>query len=169
MLKEVLEKGTEFIDRKNRLCKEVLNITATIETTESLTKPIEILSSFKKWTYPSLEELKAFMLEKEDIPGYYYHYGSRAFNYNGLDQVNNYIIPLLKKEPTSKRGIVVFYGPEKDTLPLRKETPGMVLMNFNVRDKKLHITTVIRSNDLFYGWPGNIVQSYFLGEYISKE
>src|SRR3989344_1582136 len=136
ILKHVLENGTEFIDGKNRLCKEALNIVATIEDTKDITKPIEILSSFKKWVYPSLEELKS---------------------------------SILKKDSTSKRGIVVFYGPEKDTLPLKKETPGMVMMNFNIRNKKLHATVVIRSNDLFYGWPCNIVQAYFLADYISRE
>ena len=169
MLREVMKNGVEFIDRKSRLCKETLNIITCVESPEAVTKPIEMLSSFKKWAYPSAEELKAFMLEKSDIPGYYYHYGSRAFNYSGIDQVNDYLIPLLKKEPTSKRGIIVFYGPEKDTLPLKKETPGMVMMNFNIRNKKLHATAVIRSNDLFFGWPGNIVQTYFLADYVSKE
>lgn len=170
MLAEAMKNGVEFTDRKNRLCKETLNIITSIESPENITKPIEILSSFKKWAYPSLEELKAFMLESEDIPGYYYHYGSRAFNYqDGLNQVDNYLIPLLKKEPTSKRGIIVFYGPEKDTLPLKRETPGMVMMNFNIRNKKLHATAVIRSNDLFFGWPGNIVQTYYLADYVSKE
>src|SRR3989344_934013 len=169
ILKHVLENGTEFIDGKNRLCKEALNIVATIEDTKDITKPIEILSSFKKWVYPSLEELKSSILEKEDSPGYYYHYGSRAFNYSGINQINDYILPLLKKDPTSKRGIVVFYGPEKDTLPLKKETPGMVMVNFNIRDKKLFTTIIIRSNDLFFGWPGNMVQIRYLAEYVGKE
>jgi len=169
MLKYVMEEGVEFTDRKGRICKEALNIISTIESTENITKPMEILSSFRKWVYPSLEELKSSILKKEDNPSYYYHYGSRAFNYNGINQVDDYLIPLLKKEPTSKRGIVVFYGPEKDTLPLRKETPGMVMANFNIRNKKLHATFVIRSNDLFYGWPCNIVQEYYLAEYVSKE
>jgi thymidylate synthase len=169
MLKEVMENGTEFIDRKGRLCKETLNIVTTVESAQDVTRPIEILSSFKKWVYPPLDELRNSILGKEDVPGYYYHYGSRAFNYNGIDQINNYIIPLLRKEATSKRGIVVFYGPEKDTLPLKKETPGMVMMNFNIRNKKLHATAVIRSNDLFYGWPGNIAQTFFMTEYIAKE
>ena len=169
LLKYVLDNGSDFIDRKNRLCKEALNITVTIESVEGITKPLEILSSFKKWVYPSLEELKSFMLENKDVPGYYYHYGARAFNYNGIDQINDYIIPLLKKDPTSKRGIVVFYGPEKDTLPLKKETPGVVMMNFNIRNRKLHTTIVIRSNDLLFGWPANILQAYFLAEYIGKE
>lgn len=169
LLKHVLENGTDFIDRKNRLCKECLNVVVSIESVEGITKPIEILSSFKKWVYPSLDELKAFVLERKDVPGYYYHYGSRAFDYNGIDQVNNYLIPLLRKDPTSKRGIIVFYGPEKDTLPLKKETPGVVMINFNIRNDKLHTTIVIRSNDLFFGWPGNIVQAYYLAEYVGKE
>jgi len=169
VLKYVLEEGTEFTDRRNRLCKEVLNIKITLQTAEDITKPLEILNSFGKWVYPSLEELKNSILGKKEIPGYYYNYGSRAFNYNGLNQVDDYIIPLLKKDPSSKRGILVFYGPEKDTLPLRKETPGMVMMNFNIRKGKLHVTIVIRSNDLFYGWPANIIQTYFLADYVSKE
>ena len=45
MLRAVMENGTEFIDRRGRLCKEVLNIITTIETPENITKPIEILSS----------------------------------------------------------------------------------------------------------------------------
>jgi len=169
MLEEVMKNGVQFTDRRGRVCKEILNITTTIENPTGITKPIELLSSFKKWVYPSFEEMKSSILEKEDNPSYYYHYGSRAFNYSGIDQVNNYIIPLLKKDQTSKRGIVVFYGPEKDTLPIKKETPGMVMINFNIRNKKLHTTAVIRSNDLFYGWPCNVVQIYFLAEYISKE
>ncbi len=169
MLKAVMGNGQGFVDKNQRNCKEVLNLIATIETTKEITRPMEILSSFKKWVYPSVEELRSCMLEKEDVPGYYYHYGSRAFDYNGIDQINDYIIPLLRKNPNSKRAILVFYGPEKDTLPLKKETPGMVMMNFNLRNKKLNITTVIRSNNLFFGWPGNIVQTYILASYVSKE
>jgi len=169
LLKYVLENGVEFIDRKNRLCKETLNIITVIENSDEITKPLEILSSFQKWVYPPLEEIKNSILGKKDTAGYYYHYGSRAFNYNGINQINDYVIPLLKKDSTNKRGIVVFYGPEKDTLPLKKETPGMVMMNFNIRNKKLHATAVIRSNDLFYGWPANIIHTYFLAEYIGKE
>jgi len=168
-LKYVLEDGTEFIDRRKRLCKEVLNIKITLQNSDEIDKPLEMLNSFEKWVYPPLEELKNSILGKKDIPGYYYNYGARAFNYNGLNQIDDYIIPHLKKEPSSKRAILVFYGPEKDTLPLRKETPGMVMMNFNIREGKLQTTIIIRSNDLFYGWPANIIQTHFLADYISKE
>lgn len=30
------------------------------------------------------------------------------------------------------------------------------MMNFNMEKDKLNVTSVIRSNDMFHGWPGNI-------------
>jgi len=171
ILEYVLENGTEFIDRKKRVCKEVLNIVTSVENPSSAIKPMEVLNKFNRWVYPPLDEIKNSILGKKYIPGYYYNYGARAFDYDGkgLNQIDDYIIPLLKKTPTSKRGIVVFYGPEKDTLPLKKETPCLVQANFNIREGKLHTTVVIRSNDLFFGWPSNIIQTFFLSDYVSKE
>lgn len=169
ILKHILKKGEEFVDNKKRLCKEALNITAIIEDTKNINKPIEILNSFDRWVYPPLDEIKGAILGKKDSSGYYYNYGERAFNYNGVNQIDDYIIPLLKKTPISKRAIVVFYGPDKDSLPIKKEASGVVMMNFNIRNGKLHTTMVIRSNDMFFGWPGNIVQAYYLADYIGKE
>ena len=171
LLEYVFENGREFVNKKNRTCKEVLNIVTSIEDVSTIMKPMELLNKFNKWVYPPLDEIKNLILSKKDTPSYYYNYGARAFNFNGkgLNQIDDYLIPLLKKNPTSKRGIVVFYGPEKDTLPLKKETPAVIMANFNIRDEKLHTTIVIRSNELFFGWPSNIVQTYFLSDYVSKE
>ena len=81
----------------------------------------------------------------------------------------DYVIPLLKKTPTSKRAVVILLTPQKDILPLRREMPGLVMVNFNIRDGKLHTTLVLRSNDMFHGWPCNILQAYYLAEYVAKE
>lgn len=171
MLRYVMENGREFVNKKKKICKEELNVITTIEDCSTIQKPMEILNSFNKWVYPPIGEIKRSILDKKDIPGYYYNYGARAFNFNGkgLNQIDDYLIPLLKENPASKRGIVMFYGAEKDTLPLKKETPAVVMTNFNIRDKKLHTTVVIRSNELFFGWPSNIVQTFFLADYVSKE
>jgi thymidylate synthase len=168
VLKYLLENGVEITEKNNRLYKERLNIVTRIESTEKITDPIEILNSFKKWVYPTLEELKASVLEKNPFNRYYYDYGLRAFNFNGINQIDNYLIPLLKNNPGSKRGIVIFYTPQ-DSLPLKKETPGMISMHFNIINNKLHATAFLRSNDFFYGWPGNIVQTHFLAEYVAKK
>jgi len=170
ILDHIIHNGGEFKDRKDRICKESLNITATVETTEGITKPIEMLNKFNKWVYPTPDQIRASILGKDPhVSEYYYNYGQRAFDFNGLNQIDDYVIPLLRKTPTSKRALVVFFNPQKDTIEPRKEIPGVVMMNFNIREGKIHTTMIIRSNDMFHGWPGNIAQAYFISEYISKE
>jgi len=170
ILDHVLREGREFIDRRDNLCKESLNVVATVESVENVLKPIKILNMFNKWIYPSPEQIKESILGNDPHSSeYYYNYGERAFSFNGLNQIDSYIIPLLKKNPNSKRAIVVFFNPEKDIADNKKEIPGLVMMNFNIRDGKINTTMVIRSNDMFHGWPANIAQAYFITEYLSKE
>jgi thymidylate synthase len=169
ILASIMKNGESYKDRRNKICKEELNITATIETPDEILKPIETLAKFNKWDYPSPDLIKKSILFKEDSSEYYYNYGKRAFYMDKVNQVDDYIIPLLKKTPSSKRGIVVFYSPRRDTLPLRKETPGVVMINFVVRNHKLCASMVIRSNDMFHGWPGNVAQAFFLTQYIAGE
>jgi thymidylate synthase len=168
ILKAVLENGTDFKDRDNRICREVLNATITIKDTSSITKPIEIINSFNKWVYPPLEELETVSLSRKEIPGYYYNYGARAFNLDGVNQIDDYVVPLLKNDNTSRRATVVFYDPRKDSQPFKRDIPGMIMMNFNVRNNKLDVTTLVRSNDLFFGWPANIYQTSILQAYVAK-
>lgn len=44
----------------------------------------------------------------------------------------------------------------------------MIVADFKVRDNKLNVTAVIRSNDLFFGFPANVYQIYILQEYVRK-
>jgi len=169
ILATIMKEGESFKDRRDRICKETLNISATIQTMEGIIKPIETLNKFNKWVYPTPDQIKKSIIYKGESSEYYYNYGKRAFFIDRVNQIDDYIIPLLKKNPTSKRGIVVFYSPKRDTLPLRKETPSVVMINFNVKNNKLNSTMVIRSNDMFHGWPGNIAQAYFLTEYVADE
>ncbi len=169
VLAYIMKEGDAYKDRRNKLCKEALNLTATIETPEDILKPFETLNKFNKWVYPDLEEIKKSILFKENSSEYYYNYGKRAFYIDKVNQIDDYLIPLLRKTPTSKRGIVVFYSPKRDTLPLRKETPGMAMLNFAIRKNRLCCSAVISSNDMFNGWPANIAQIYFLTEYIAEQ
>ncbi|MCX7998611.1 MAG: thymidylate synthase [Leptospiraceae bacterium] len=169
-LKYIYEKGKDFTDKEERVCREVLNLVITVKDPQGdVTKPIEILNSFKKWVYPPFEEIANFMLTKRDIPGYYYTYGSRAFKFGTLEQIDKFVIPLLKKDLTSRRAVILFYNPSKDSYLYRKETPGMISADFKVRDNKLHVTAVIRSSDVFFGFPANIYQLYILQEYVRKK
>jgi len=168
-LKYLLEEADNYVDKKGRVGKEYLNLTLKIDSKKGVEKPIEVLNSFRRWVYPPLDEMKSFILGKKQVPGYYYNYGDRAFNPEWRNQVDDYIVPLLKLNPESKRAVVVFYNPEKDSYLEKKETPGMIMMAFNLRKKKLHATAVIRSNEMFFGWPGNIYQLSLVQDYICKQ
>lgn len=168
-LKHILKNGEDFNDHDVRVCRESLNMSITVKDTSDITKPIEIMNSFKTWVYPPLEELENFVLSKKDIPGYYYNYGARAFLFNGkINQIDNFVIPLLKRDVNTRRASIMFYNPEADSSPFRKDIPGMIMMNFNIRDNKLHVIAVVRSNDMFYGWPANVYQTHVLQEYVAK-
>jgi thymidylate synthase len=173
-LKYVLNEGHNYRDNDNRICREVLNLTIQVEKPEQDTlRPIEIINSLKKWIYPSNQEIESSILGRKIVPGYYYSYGQRAFDFKSdkeaVNQVDRFVIPLLKKDPTSRRAIIVFYNPLKDSLLYRKETPGMIFIDFKIRGKLLYVTTLIRSNDLFMGWPANIYQVHVLQKYVAEK
>jgi thymidylate synthase len=168
-LNAALKNGEDFIDHDKRVCRELMNLSITIDEVENITKPIEIINSLKTWVYPPLEELENFALSKKEISGYYYNYGARAFLFNGhINQIDNYIIPLLKKDKSSRRASVMFYSPESDSSLFKKDVPGMIMINFNIRDERLNVITLVRSNDLFFGWPANIYQTFVIQEYVAK-
>jgi len=129
----VMENGGEFEDRKSRVCKEYPNMVAVVEYVDGITKPIEMLNKFNKWLYPTPTQIKSSILGKDpNISEYYYNYGERTFDFKGMDQINDYIIPLLRKNPTSKRAVVIIGDPLKDSFVNRKEIPGLSMMNFHI-------------------------------------
>ena len=170
-LKAILEKGKIMTDKDKRQSKEILNIIIKIRHPEKdITRPIEIMRSLKKWVYPDLEELRDVFFKKEASSLYYYTYGARIFNYShDLDQVEDYVIPLLKKDPSTRRAAIILYHPVIDSKITMKENPSLTAIFFKIRKNKLDTTTVLRSNDMFIGWPANIYQVYLLQKYIAGQ
>lgn len=168
-LSEIIENGEEHLDDKSKAVKEILNMQIEVQDASDLDKVFEILNSLGNFAFPPKEELKNFILSRRSIPGYYYNYGARAFNFNGTNQIDDYIIPMLKSNCSSKRAVVVFYNPKEDSHLERKDTPGMIMIDFKIRNGKLDVTSIIRSNNMLYGWPANVYQSFLLQEYISQE
>jgi thymidylate synthase len=170
-LSMIKEKGKDFVDQDNRICRQYLNMIIEIKNpTKGITEPIELLNSMKTWKYPRLEEIANVMLSSKLSLDYAYSYGSRIFSFRKkVDQVNEYVIPLLKKNPTSRRAIVTLWEPEEDSMLIKKEVPGLVCLDFIIEENKLCMTGIIRSNDVFFGWPANVYQLYMLQEHVSKK
>ena len=164
-------KGEEFKDNENRICIEENNLVLTLtDTSSNISEPIEIMIERKKWVYPSKDELSNVMFKEYQAPTYDYTYGGRIFSFGDkIDQVNNFIIPLLKSDPSSRRAIVVIYDPAEDSKIPNKNSPGIIYIQFRIKQGKLHMNCHIRSNDLFFGWPANIYQIYMLQKFIAEK
>jgi len=170
-LKQCFESGSDFKDQRGMLSREMLNVLVTVDKpNENVSGPIEKLNSLSNWVYPKLELLADVMLRKTPSFLYRYSYGRRLFSFGkNINQIDNYIIPLLQKNSETRRAVAVLFEPETDSDVSNLDVPGLVLVDFKLRDGKLNMTAVIRSCDLFFGWPANIYQLYVLQEYVQKK
>jgi len=169
-LRYILDNGADFRDKDERQCREALNLVVNIEQPEhDYDKPIDIMKGFE-WVYPSTEELSSIIFNREDLAIYEFSYGPRIFNFLGKkDQINDYVIPLLKNDPNSRRAIISLFNPQTDSDILNKNVPSLLSIHFKIKDGKLNCTCIIRSNDFFIGWPGNAYQIYLLQKYVSEK
>ena len=169
-LRIITEQGKETIDADNRVLKEIINLVIRINNpAQDIAKPVEVMKDLKKWEYPELDELEDVFFKKETSFVYHYTYGARIFNYaDTKNQVDDFIIPLLKRQPRSRKALIVLYNPVIDSKIGVKETPSLISILFKITDGKLLVTTMIRSNDMFIGWPANIYQVYLLQRYVAQ-
>lgn len=170
----ILEEGREFIDEDDRTCKEISNMDLRIDSpSDNIREPIKRLNEFEKWIYPSLGEIEKNIISKETSLGYEYSYGDRIFAFSGddkkKDQINEFIIPLLKENRRSRRAVVGIWNPLEDSNIFKKEIPGLVTLDFKMASGRLNVTGIIRSNDVFYGWPASIYQCFKIQEYVAEK
>ncbi len=170
-LSTIIKKGEDFKDDNNRTCREILNLTVTIENPElDIDSPMNELKKINKWIYPSKEELANIVFNKELLPLYEYNYGNRMFNFEEkLNQFDDYIIPLLRKNPTSRRATIIVMNPLQDFSISSKNSPAIISLQFKIKNNKLLITAVVRSNDFFIGWPANLYQISLLQKYVADK
>lgn len=164
--------GTDYVDNTKRVCKEVLRLNLILEGPfTDIQDPINVVSGSKKWIYPKLQEISAIMLEGNLSKSYTYSYGERifAFGEKDINQIDTYVIPILKKDPDSRRAVVSLWDPTRDSDPEKKVVPGLLSLSFKVHENRLHLNTIIRSNDIYIGWPANLYQLYVLGIYVAKK
>lgn len=170
-LRHILDEGQEFLDSNNRISREVLDLKATIRFPErDVEQPIGLLSQSEEWIYPSPEEIGSIIMAKRLSPAYTYSYGPRLFNFrNTLNQIDDYVIPLLKFDKSSRRATVMVWDPLEDGNIYNKLVPGVITVHFKVKDNKLNASSVVRSNDFFFGWPANNFQIFTLLQYLSQK
>lgn len=102
---------------------------------------------------------------------YYGAYGYRLRTAHGFDQLVA-AAEVLSANPSSRQVCLSIWNPATDMprvmgAPRSKDVPCNVLSMVKVRNRRLHWTQVMRSNDLWLGLPFNLVQFTSLQEIVA--
>lgn len=168
-LRHIIDNGTDHSDGR-RSFRQFLNLNVEIlKPHEDILIPIKKLSDSNKWVYPDVEEIRSIILAKKRNPSYGFTYGQRIFHFNDeTDQVNSYLVPLLKKDKYTRKGVISLWNPSVDACQESQDKPGLVFCMFKVVDNALRVTAVIRDNDYFVGLPANLYQVSVLQDYVAE-
>jgi len=96
-----------------------------------------------------------------------YTYGERFWNYKGINQVEDVIIPYLKKYPTDRAAIAMMFDLTVDHKASR--APCMCLAQAATLGNKLNLTAYFRSHAIFSGWALNAFGLRRVQKYIAEK
>ncbi|MBI5458618.1 thymidylate synthase [Methanobacterium sp.] len=161
LVKRVMQKGSEIKDERGSLTLELRNTVVTMN------RPLELeIPDGYFWSGEKLE-IYAEQFLSDDKQGFVYTYGNRLRkHFAGIDQIGE-AIRRLKNCKESRRAISVTWDPTTDTK--QEEVPCMILVDFKIRDGKLHTTGLWRSHDIYGAWFPNAVGLTHLSKYAAEE
>ena len=161
LVKRVMQKGAEIKDERGSLTLELRNTVVTMNRPLDLEIPPGYFWSGEKL------EIYAEQFLSDDKQGFVYTYGNRLRkHFEGIDQIGE-AIRRLKNCKESRRAISVTWDPPTDTQ--HEEVPCMILVDFKIRDGKLHTTGLWRSHDIYGAWFPNAVGLTHLSKYVAEE
>ncbi|MCC7560483.1 MAG: thymidylate synthase [Methanobacterium sp.] len=161
LVKRVMQKGAEIKDERGSLTLELRNTVVTMNRPLDLEIPPGYF-----WSGEKLEIYSEQFLS-DDKQGFVYTYGNRLRkHFEGIDQIGE-AIRRLKNCKESRRAISVTWDPPIDTK--HEEVPCMILVDFKIREGKLHTTGLWRSHDIYGAWFPNAVGLTHLSKYVAGE
>lgn len=182
LVKKIMEDGIEIKDERGSLTRELLNVMVTIEKPLGKTpsdnfylnnlqdklmgiKNIRVPEGYF-WSGEKLEKYSQQFISN-DKQGFVYTYGNRLrAHFAGIDQIQE-AINRLKNCNESRRAISITWDPIQDSKT--DEVPCMILVDFKIRDNKLHTTALWRSHDIYGAWFPNAVGLTYLAQYVAGE
>ncbi|WP_457612070.1 thymidylate synthase [Methanocaldococcus sp.] len=166
LVEKILKEGEEMITEDGQRCKELFNV--LVEITNPKLKTISPKYPLGK---NAIESYKKQLLEGAN-GDFVYNYYERIREYPSYDKKEkndqlNYVIEKLKNNPTSRRAVISLWNPFIDQKV--KDVPCLNHIGFQLRNKKLYMSVVFRSNDILLAFHANALGLIALGEYVAKE
>jgi len=163
ILKKILKFGTENPTWYGGNVKELFNIAAVV-TEENPADPK--IFPFMQVSEEDIKKYSASIMsgEKGDEV---YTYGERLWNYKGINQVEDVIIPYLKKYPTDRAAIAIMFDLTNDHKAER--APCMTQVQATTLGDELNLTAYFRSHAIFSGWVLNAFGLRTVQKYIADK
>ena len=88
-------------------------------------------------------------------------YGYRWRYHFNIDQLET-VLEKLKREPSSRHGVIMMWDPVDDLLIRQANVPCPYTFTLNIIGNRLHLHLIIRSNDMVLGFPTDVAGFAFL-------
>jgi thymidylate synthase len=151
---------------------EITNPRARLSLTETRARPFSCLGEFC-WYLAGSNELgfvEHYIPEYEqfsDAGRVIGGYGPRWFDWRGRNQVE-VITNQLRGKPDSRQAVIQIFD-SSDLVQKHKSVPCTCTLQFFIRERRLHMFTSMRSNDVYIGLPHDVFAFTMLQEIIARD
>lgn len=183
IVKNILDNGIEdYNPRAKYICKALPGVHFNLDLSKgfpllSLRKlPLKIFTAEQVWFVMGENDpawLRPFTKIWDNFiedDGKVTSYGYRWRKHFGRDQLKE-LIKMLKKNPGSRQGVVITWDPLSDGLTSKpkKNVPCLFSFAVNIIGGKLCMHNIVRSEDMFLGFPHDVAGFAFLQMMLAQE
>lgn len=183
LLKAILEEGQE-VSPRGMLTKELSPVTITITNPRKrvITHPVRKLNygfmvGEALWYLSGTDDVnqvshynKQWNNYSDDGKTLNGAYGKRLFCYEENGEIINQVeavIEKFKKDKDSRHGTCLIFKPS-DLIKETKDVPCNNMLRFSIRNNKLNLMNIVRSNDIVFGLPYDIHFFTLLQELVAS-
>jgi len=154
-------KTADVVSPRDLGTRELLNVAVTFE---NIYKPL-VINPWRKLNYAfAFAEVGWIAAGRNDLDYLLpFNKNMQKFSDDGktlsgaygpkIKEQLEYVYELLKTDPDSRQAVMTIWKPSPG---FSKDIPCTVMMHFIIRGGKLHLTTYMRSNDIWLGFPYDI-------------
>ncbi|MCK4245511.1 MAG: hypothetical protein KAX20_07805, partial [Candidatus Omnitrophica bacterium] len=98
-------------------------------------------------------------------------HGQRIFKTGGtkLDQIRDFVVPMLLRNPRTKRAIVMVRNPILDSQLTDDPIPALISIQFRLQNDKLHAAAYYRAQEMYFFWLVNMFELMSMQETICEQ
>lgn len=149
LLYQIMTFGKPIDTHYDEPTRELMNLAVIISDQKPDIKEGD-LPEYIPFDHQQLDEYIPRLCENIEDPDVTYVYGNLIRGYFGVDQVKK-VAQKLTKDESSRSAVISLWDPKWE----KKHSPCLNHIWLRIADGTLHMTAVIRSNDMYWGWPEN--------------